>query len=74
MCNQPDFEREEQELDHRLVSLFRRWKECAEFWERTEDAPGADLFKLFLVDVCDRGREMLHESLMNPARWRVLKC
>lgn len=66
MCNQPDFEREEQELDHRLLSLFRRWKECAESWEGTEDAPEADLVELFLVDVCDRGRDMLHEEKKAP--------
>ena len=62
MCNRPDFEGEELELDQRLVSLFRYWKAYTEFWVELETVSDADLVTAFCDDVRNRLPELLRQE------------
>ena len=62
MCNRPDFEAEEQELDQQLVSLFQRWKAYGDFWLDTDDRPFTDCIEEFCHDVRERLPELLQEE------------
>jgi hypothetical protein len=62
MCSRPDFESEEQELDRRLLSLFREWKAYGEFWGATEDTPEIDYIDIFCREVQSRLSELLRSA------------
>jgi len=51
MCNRPDFEAEDQELDQRLLSLFHSWKKCQEFWLEPEEIQQTDFIELFCCEI-----------------------
>jgi len=62
MCNRPDFEGEEAELDQELVALMRHWRRYSLMWVEAEDLDGPAWVEQFIQDMQRRAEELREQA------------
>ena len=51
MCNRPDFEGEEAELDQELVALMKHWRQYSLMWVEAAELDGPAWVEHFIQDI-----------------------
>lgn len=54
MCDRPDFEAMQQDMDETLISLFRQWHDFMKCWLEEDESQNVDWVKEFCEHVCNR--------------------